>query len=403
MFTLIKKTIAVGMAAIMTISMAACSNKSANGFSESETDMPNFSQGITTDGQFKGIDLSTYVTLPQDYAHMTIAADNLIYDTYEWDSYYDRIVSGFGTKVEDDNPIQDGSVVTMNFNGTIDGISFIGGSGENIEFTAGANQYLPEIEEGVMGHVAGDKFSVEVTFPDGYPASKTEDGAEMELAGRTAIFEIEIVSVGKLTLTDEVIAEKFADQKTMDGGDITSLEILKDDFDKSMKRSMLERAVTEKISEDATITEIPQILLDNYFEVEKGILEANAKAVGFNSTEDFLKQNGFENMETYKSFVMKEAEQTIRSQMALLTVAKENDIKPDKKLSETVFGKPYNELVEEFGEPYVIQNLVLYQTLDMLCEGAIIEGAPAVEGQAATDVDTAEHASAAFNEAEVAD
>lgn len=395
-----KKAISFGLAAIMTLSLAACGNNAAN--SQSETPIiaaPNFSKGITEDGQFENIDLSQYVTLPEDYKNLTITSDKLAYDTKEWDTYYNRILSAYGTKADSDGPIENGSIVTMNFKGTVDGVPFVGGSGENIEFMAGANQYLPEIEEGVMGHVAGDKFSVELTFPNEYPASKTEDGAEMELAGKTAIFEIEIVSVGKLTLTDETIAEKFADQKTMDGDDITSLEILKNDFDKSMKQSMLERAVTEKISEDATITEIPQVLLDNYFEVEKGILDANAKAVGFSSTEDFLKQNGFDGMEDYKSFVMKEAEQTIRSQMVLLTVAKENNITPDKKLSEIVFGKPYHELAEQFGDPYVIQNIVLYQALDMLCEGAVIEEVPTAEGQATADADTAEDASAASEEA----
>lgn len=395
-----KKAISFGLAAIMALSLVACGNDASN--SQSETPLvaaPNFSNGITEDGQFENIDLSQYVTLPEDYKNLTITSDKLAYDASEWLTYYNRILSAYGTKAEADGPIENGSVVTMNFKGTVDGVPFVGGSGENIEFMAGKNQYLPEIEEGVMGHVAGDKFSVEVTFPDGYPASQSEDGVKMELAGKTAVFEIEIVSVGKLTLTDETIAEKFADQKTMDGDDITSLEILKNDFDKSMKQSMLERAVTEKISEDATITEIPQVLLDNYFEVEKGILDANAKAVGFSSTEDFLKQNGFDGMEDYKSFVMKEAEQTIRSQMVLLTVAKENNIIPDKALGEVVFGKPYDELVEQFGEPYVIQNIVLYQALDMLCEGAVIEEVPAAEGQATADVGTAEDASAASEEA----
>jgi len=49
-----------------------------------------------------------------------------------------------------------GDRVTINFKGTIEGVPFDGGTGENIQVTIGSNTFIPGFEEQLIGMAAGD-------------------------------------------------------------------------------------------------------------------------------------------------------------------------------------------------------------------------------------------------------
>ena len=74
-----------------------------------------------------------------------------------------------------------GDRVTINFKGTIDGVPFDGGTGENIQVTIGSNTFIPGFEEQLIGIAAGDTRTLKVPFPKNYASEK--------LAGQPAEFE----------------------------------------------------------------------------------------------------------------------------------------------------------------------------------------------------------------------
>lgn len=76
--------------------------------------------------------------------------------------------------------------VTIDFKGFVDGKELEGGAGENYELILGSGQFIPGFEEKVAGHKAGQKFTINVKFPDEYTP---------ELAGKDATFEITIKSM----------------------------------------------------------------------------------------------------------------------------------------------------------------------------------------------------------------
>ena len=94
-----------------------------------------------------------------------------------------------------------GDTVVIDFTGRIDGVEFEGGSAQNHELELGSHQFIPGFEEQLVGHKAGDKVDVNVTFPDNY----TE-----ELKGKAAVFEclVHEVKEKKLPeLNDEFVKE----------------------------------------------------------------------------------------------------------------------------------------------------------------------------------------------------
>jgi trigger factor len=77
--------------------------------------------------------------------------------------------------------------LTVDFDGTINGVPFEGGEGRDIKVALGSNTFLPGFEEQLIGVAAGDKRTVRATFPEAY--------AVRSLAGETADFDVTVKAV----------------------------------------------------------------------------------------------------------------------------------------------------------------------------------------------------------------
>lgn len=108
----------------------------------------------------------------------------------------DRLVGnlqrGRRTLSEAGRPAEAGDVVKLDFDGRIDGEAFSGGKSENAEIEIGLGQFLPDLEKGLIGHLAGDAFEVPVSFPDDYRAEP--------LRGKTAQFAVTLKEVKAVSL-----------------------------------------------------------------------------------------------------------------------------------------------------------------------------------------------------------
>jgi trigger factor len=104
-------------------------------------------------------------------------------------------------------------VVQIDFLGSIDGVEFDGGKGENFNLTLGSGQFIPGFEEQLIGAKAGEARDVKVTFPADYHSA--------DLAGKEAVFAVtvkEIKTPDEARIDDE-LAKKLG---------LESLGVLKD-------------------------------------------------------------------------------------------------------------------------------------------------------------------------------
>ena len=81
-----------------------------------------------------------------------------------------------------ERPAGEGDRVTVDFEGTVDGEPFDGGSGTEVPLLLGEGRMLKDFEEALIGISAAEERSFDVGFPGDYPASK--------LAGKTARFSV---------------------------------------------------------------------------------------------------------------------------------------------------------------------------------------------------------------------
>lgn len=102
-----------------------------------------------------------------------------------------------------DRPARQGDQMILDFEGRLDGEAFDGGKAESALVELGEGRMLPAFEHQLEGLVAGEERTIDVSFPEGYPAEK--------LAGRTAQFDIRVLEVKEPSLpaVDEDFARLF--------------------------------------------------------------------------------------------------------------------------------------------------------------------------------------------------
>lgn len=124
-----------------------------------------------------------------------------------------------------DGELADGDEATFDFEGSIDGEKFEGGSAENFRLIIGSGQMIPGFEDGMKGMKAGEERTIKVTFPEDYQAEN--------LKGKEADFKITVKEVKEAKLP-ELNDEFFELFGVSEGG----LDKLKADVRKNMEREI---------------------------------------------------------------------------------------------------------------------------------------------------------------------
>lgn len=155
-----------------------------------------------------------------------------------------------------DGELGDGDEVTFDFEGSIDGEKFEGGSAENFRLIIGSGQMIPGFEDGMKGMKAGEEKTIKVTFPEDYQAEN--------LKGKEADFKISLKEVKEAKLP-ELNDEFFELFGVTEGG----LDKLKTDVRKNMERE-IKNAARNQVKQAA----FDALVDKNEFDVPNAMLAA---------------------------------------------------------------------------------------------------------------------------------
>lgn len=154
----------------------------------------------------------------------------------------------------DDRAAVNGDIANIDFEGFTGGVAFEGGKGEKYDLTLGSGTFIPGFEEQIIGHNTGDKFDVNVTFPEQY--------AE-ELAGKEAVFKIVLNSlkIKELPELDDDFAKDVSEFDTIAELRADIKKNLEDSRAESANRAF-EGAVLEKLA-SIVDAEIPDAMVES--------------------------------------------------------------------------------------------------------------------------------------------
>lgn len=151
-----------------------------------------------------------------------------------------------------DREVADGDTINIDYVGSIDGVEFDGGStgGNGTEVTIGVTSYIPGFLDQLVGHMPGETFDINVTFPDDYHAT--------DLAGKDAVFNVTINSIVERTtpeITDDWVAS------TLSGYGWSTVDEMRQGIADTLRKSALALYVQDYVIDNSTISEVPAELI----------------------------------------------------------------------------------------------------------------------------------------------
>lgn len=270
-----------------------------------------------------------------------------------------------------DRETKEGDILTIDFEGYIDGEQFEGGTAENQELEIGADRFIPGFEEQLKGKKKGEDVEVKVTFP--------EDYFEEILQNKEALFKVHIheVKEKELPILDDEFAKDVSEFDTLE----EYKESIKEKLEKEAKNKEkveLENRIIEKVVE-ASEVDIPNVMIERQVENEINEFDYRLKLQGL----DINQYLGLTNtdLEAFKEQITPVAEKKIKTDLVLEAIAKGENLEVsdediDKELEK--LAKEYNqEDVEKFKEnmkkgdlEYLKSGIMRDKTIELLVNSA---------------------------------
>ncbi len=267
-------------------------------------------------------------------------------------------------------PVEKGDNISLDFEGSIDGVPFNGGKGEDYPLVIGSGAFIPGFEDQIIGHNAGEDFNVNITFPENYQMK--------DLAGKAAVFACKVKEIRKKELPE--LDDDFA-------GEISEFETMaeyKEDLKKQLAEAKAKRAATEnenaivdKLIETSTM-DIPDPMIDAQVEGLVADYGRRMQSQGI-SLDQYLQITGMTREDLNNQFKPQALKQ-IKTRLVLEEVAKaENITATEAEIEEELqkiadsYKMELDKIKGFFGESerkQMAEDLAVQKAIDFLVENA---------------------------------
>ncbi len=234
----------------------------------------------------------------------------------------------------EDRAAENGDTAVIDFEGFVDGEAFEGGKSEGYNLSLGSGNFIPGFEEQIVGHKAGEEFSIFVTFPEEYQAE--------ELQGKEAEFKIVLheIKTKELPEVDDEFVQDVSDKET--------LEEYKEELRETVGKRLVDEAekdVDDKIAEklmELVQGEIPEAMYENQTNDMIRDFESRLRSQGLDM-DTYMRYMGMD-INALKGMYRTDAEKRVKLRLALETIAKKENI----EVTEADLDEEYGKLAETY-------------------------------------------------------
>jgi len=162
--------------------------------------------------------------------------------------------------VSEDRPIQTGDYVIVDYEASVGGKPLEGGKAVDFTVEVGSGQFIPTVEEKLIGLKPAEEKEIEFSFPADYGYQKW--------AGKTVLYHVKIKEI------KEKVLPALDDEFAKDLGDYSSLEELKTKLRGEIEKEKdlaFERQLKDQV--------VDQLLEANPFEVPESLVEEQTKGL----------------------------------------------------------------------------------------------------------------------------
>lgn len=259
-------------------------------------------------GQYKGLEIKLESKTP------SVTVDEIAHKIAS-------IANQMSTLVSVEGALQSGQTSVIDFEGSVDGVLFDGGSAQNFELVIGSGMFIPGFEDQMIGMEKGEIRIVKVKFPDEYTP---------ELAGKDADFKVTLHDI-KERKTPEVnddLAKRYGESKKLPISTLDDLnKIVREEIYREKQRQVTEE-ITTKLA-DALVAntkiDIPDKIVEDEVNYQLEGYENQAKQFGM-EMDMMLSIMGMGSADELKEKLRGEAKKNLSMQLILDKIVRVENI-----------------------------------------------------------------------------
>lgn len=307
-----------------------------------------------------------------EYKGVKVPASDVTVSDEELDAEITRLQEGQAELVLVDAPAKNGDTVVIDFVGSVDGVEFDGGKGENYSLELGSGSFIPGFEDQLVGAKAEDVVNVNVTFPEEYQAA--------DLAGKDALFVVTVheVKAKEVAALDDEFAKDIDEE-------VETLAELKDKVKARLTTSKEDAAKDAK--EDAAIAavvdnasveggQIPDSMIHEDVHRQMNQFFASMQQQGI-SPELYYQITGSSEDDLHKQYE-EGAERRVKTNLVLEAIVKAENIKPSaddiaaevKSLADQ-YGMDEAAVRGALSDDMLSHDIAIKQVVDMIVDNAV--------------------------------
>ena len=268
----------------------------------------------------------------------------------------------------DDRAVKKNDIVVIDYEGFKDGVAFEGGKAEKYELTIGSNQFIPGFEDQIIGHKIGDKFDVNVKFPEDYQA---------DLASKDAVFKIKLhgIKVKEVPALDDEFAKDVSEFDTLDE--------LKKDIKKQLEKrknddaeNELHNTLLEEVAKGIK-AEIPEAMIEKTIDDDVNEYSYRLQSQGL-KLETYLKYTGMD-MKGFREGFKERAETQVRLNLALEKIIEkekievtEEDIEAEYKKYADAYNMDIDTIKKAVSAESLKPELASRKAIDLIVDSAVV-------------------------------
>lgn len=391
-----KRFLAVTLAALLLLTAASCGKTETDApvaSTEESAESTESTEQTTAytpaelnypDGfDYTTIDITKYVKLGK-YKGLTVTLTTSSEITEaDIQAYIEDVRTQHSRTVEiTDRPAKNGDELVIDYEGTLDGVAFDGGTATGTTLTLGDGGWIDGFEEGMVGMTVGETKTIDATFPDPYRNNE-------ELAGKTVQFKITLHSIS------ETVIPEYNDAFVRENFDYAT----KAEYEAYVRKTLAEQRQDEIAAEKQSATlalaldnaealQYPDGVVDDYMAQQTDYVRYYASMYGM-SYEDFVSAATGVDVATYEADIRTAAEQSVKEEMVIYAIAEAENMtiseaRREEELKSLLEYYGYDDLAsmceaygftEDYMQKTLTYSIYYVDVLDLLVENATFTGA----------------------------
>jgi trigger factor len=279
------------------------------------------------------------------------------------------------TDIKRNRKMKKGDTAVIDFEGSVDGKVFEGGTAENFELLLGSGQFIPGFEDQLIGVKRDESVIVSVTFPENYGGK--------ELAGKDAEFK---VKVNGIKVKDEVAIDDELAKKVLPGEENATLEELQKQVKLQIENEKLAKLYNDDLKPELLEKFVEGIKFDlPEFVVDQEIdMALNKKAQSMSEEEIQELRDSADKLNELRDTFKEEAQRSVKATFIIDALAAAENVKvEEQEVMQTIYyeamqmGQDPQKAYEQYKEsgylPAIQMSMVEDKVLSQLLNSKIKE------------------------------